>query len=708
MLQLLNFANAIRRFIGVILVGLFCVLCSVLDTGRPIALMTDAAGNTFAAKSISNKVVIARNSGEAIDQSVFQDDRRPLAFIVPDEAGTIITTNNETLSDVAYHVISAGGSFSTTTRYDDRFWQGAEYLLKNDTTANTISAVFGVDRNAVENKRINFLYDHSSVRRVNLRDVLAYPASFDGAVVILENNTDRGVFGLPGKDPLKQAEQMAVSIASANSGYWLDLNTLVIDFAVLAFFLFCFFNLQNKIWKICFVSVGVLIVGTQVLRTFGIYVPTGNALLITMVASYYIWDKRRRSTSRISGAPLHTNLTRALNKKPKSVFVAKVDSYELITEKVTDDELYTFCKGIVSKLQVQAGKRTIFEVGHGVYTWVGDSDKISDIDAVANGLHLLFSLPIGISTSLNTKASICIGVDTNQEEPVSSRIKSAQIASRLAEEQSLAWKASSKSDADQAARELTLKADIEAAIANGRIRIVVQPKYSLATQTVTGYEALARWDHDSFGPIPPNEFVAICETGGLINALTHSILEQVCDAIEQHNINVPISINISPKSLSNDALMNYLINSQNRCSKHKDLLCLELTENCQIEDSLPTRKRLLRLVEHGYALSIDDFGAGYGSMEYLKLIPAKELKIDRALISDVSFDEKTKMIVQTTIMLGKQMGLSIVCEGIETKEQETVLKQLGADTGQGYYFSKPVEVVRMRDFGTLPNNLLAS
>jgi len=80
-----------------------------------------------------------------------------------------------------------------------------------------------------------------------------------------------------------------------------------------------------------------------------------------MVASYYIWDKRRRSTSRISGAPLHTNLTRALNKKPKSVFVAKVDSYELITEKVTDDELYTFCKGIVSKLQVQAGKRTIFE-----------------------------------------------------------------------------------------------------------------------------------------------------------------------------------------------------------------------------------------------------------------------------------------------------------------------------------------------------------
>jgi diguanylate cyclase (GGDEF)-like protein/PAS domain S-box-containing protein len=242
-------------------------------------------------------------------------------------------------------------------------------------------------------------------------------------------------------------------------------------------------------------------------------------------------------------------------------------------------------------------------------------------------------------------------------------------------------------------RHLTLRSELRQAIDRGEMSLVYQPKICAQSGRVVGVEALLRWSHAMHGPIPPDEFIALAEHGGMIRDLT----EWVCrTALEQaavwkrRGICLNVSVNLSARNLLEEDLPETLERLLEGCPVASHQLTLEITESVLMED--PERAMLVvtRLRELGIGISIDDFGTGYSSLGYLMELPAQELKIDKSFVMRMEKDPSSAMIVHSTIDLAHNLGLKVVAEGVESQVIWQVLQDLGCDYGQGYHFSRPL------------------
>ena len=206
----------------------------------------------------------------------------------------------------------------------------------------------------------------------------------------------------------------------------------------------------------------------------------------------------------------------------------------------------------------------------------------------------------------------------------------------------------------------------------------------------------------------PAEFIPIAEDSGLIIPLSEVILEKVClDMLEsrsQGNIPIlPVSINIASLHFQQDDFIER-INSiviQYNCSPM--LLELELTERTIMKDSEDIVGKLIKLKAMGFKISIDDFGTGYSSLSYLNRFPLNYLKIDRSFIQQIASLQDKQAIVEAIILMAHRLHIKVVAEGVETKDQAKILKDMGCDIIQGYYYSKPLAVTQLREFIELWN-----
>lgn len=230
---------------------------------------------------------------------------------------------------------------------------------------------------------------------------------------------------------------------------------------------------------------------------------------------------------------------------------------------------------------------------------------------------------------------------------------------------------------------------------NSEFELYYQPKVDLATEKVIGREALIRWIDDTNGIIPPSEFIPIAEESGLITEIDEWVINKAChqnSLWQSRNIGEPVqvSINISAQELYNNNLVQKISSVLNITGLDPQYLDIEITETMamiDIKDSIQTMKELKKI---GVTMSIDDFGTGYSSLAYLRELPIDILKIDKSFIDDIEISSKSVDIVRYIIGLAKSLGLKIVAEGIETRGQFEILKKLGCDYGQGYYFGRPV------------------
>jgi len=234
---------------------------------------------------------------------------------------------------------------------------------------------------------------------------------------------------------------------------------------------------------------------------------------------------------------------------------------------------------------------------------------------------------------------------------------------------------------------------LRTAINNEDIFLVYQPKVRVENAKFVGAEVLARWQHAEYGVIPPLIFIELAEKHGLISDLTYYILNKTFQQLakwQQHNLLVPVSVNISEADLQYIDLPEHIMTLSHRYDIDPSLITLEITESCLIGD-VPQRLEVIsRLRLRNIGLSIDDFGTGYSSLEKLRNIPFTELKIDKSFIQYVNSSKDDYNIVKANIELAKVLGLQTVAEGVEEKEQIAILKELGCDIIQGYYYSKPL------------------
>jgi diguanylate cyclase (GGDEF)-like protein len=232
-------------------------------------------------------------------------------------------------------------------------------------------------------------------------------------------------------------------------------------------------------------------------------------------------------------------------------------------------------------------------------------------------------------------------------------------------------------------------------ISTGKFYLVFQPIVDAVTREITGAEGLARWCGADGKIIYPGEFIAIAEESGAITSLGNRLFEEACGYIRQWrdagNVTVPISLNISPIQLRDPTFGLQLIAKIEKFGIDSHLINIEITESTIIKNLEMTQKNLDLLKRYGVGVHIDDFGTGYSSLSLLKDLPLDALKIDQSFVRGLGIDAGAKSIVQAIVELSKKLGFVTIAEGVETEEQAVVLRDIGVNCLQGYYFSRPVE-----------------
>ena len=242
-------------------------------------------------------------------------------------------------------------------------------------------------------------------------------------------------------------------------------------------------------------------------------------------------------------------------------------------------------------------------------------------------------------------------------------------------------------------KNVKIEQELRKAIEHHELFMMYQPQID-RKGCVYGVEALLRWNSPNLGYVPPNHFIPLAEAAGLMPKIGRFIVETVCHEMQdlhqtlQHSFQV--SINISVRQFMDSGFLDHLVKTIETTHVRHIAMTLEVTENLFIEDIHYLLPLLEQIKAMGIQISMDDFGTGYSSLSMLRKLPIDELKIDKSFVDEMFEDEAAQKMVQNIIAIGKNFGMHIIAEGVETKEQQELLSTFGCDRFQGYYFAKPL------------------
>lgn len=272
-------------------------------------------------------------------------------------------------------------------------------------------------------------------------------------------------------------------------------------------------------------------------------------------------------------------------------------------------------------------------------------------------------------------------------------LRRADAAMQVAKRRHESWACGAALEEKPAYEQLSLIGEMREALAQRQFTVFYQPKLNLAQNRISGAEALIRWQHPQKGMVAPFRFIPFAEQTGFITEITPWVLREVIThaaAWRADGLDVVASVNLS----TYDLLSRHLVNDVRRqLAEHElpaDRICLEITESALMDEPELALRHLNELAAHGLKLSIDDYGSGQASLGYVKTLPVNELKIDRVFVTDIDHEPKNAAIVRSTILLCRELGLSVVAEGAETEAELSWLRDAGCDLIQGYGVAKPM------------------
>lgn len=323
-------------------------------------------------------------------------------------------------------------------------------------------------------------------------------------------------------------------------------------------------------------------------------------------------------------------------------------------------------------------------------------DHVNDHEAIkqtANALLDSLREPFEIdSMMLEIDASIGIakypldGIDSH------ALLRSADVAMYEAKNRGGGIKFYDSNDDKHTPQRLALIAELNSAIRDNQLELHYQPKISLISGEISGFEALVRWNHKSMGLLYPDKFVPLAEMSDSIHHMTEAVLRL---ALQQQNSwykaghEFSVAVNLSARNLIDDRVIKALQAMFEEFSVQPGMLELEITETALMQDPETAVALLNRLSNMGVKLSIDDFGTGYSSLSYLRELPTKLLKIDREFVLNMLDNEQDSIIINSTVALAHNLRHDVVAEGVEDHKTLVQLKHLGCDYAQGYYICKP-------------------
>ncbi|WP_339443229.1 EAL domain-containing protein [Pseudomonas hunanensis] len=300
---------------------------------------------------------------------------------------------------------------------------------------------------------------------------------------------------------------------------------------------------------------------------------------------------------------------------------------------------------------------------------------------------------------VNTSPSVGVSICPRDGQDIDSLIRSADAAMYSAKQAGRAqyrFFDPSLNLADIQA--FTLEQAFGSALAERQFVLHYQPQMRLDTLQVLGYEALVRWDHPEFGLLYPDRFIGLAERSGFIVELGWEVLQLACEALSSGNAQgrkTRLAVNVSALQLRQADFADRLLSKLQHHGIAPQQLELEITETTILDPEGTAVAHLHTLRGAGLGISLDDFGRGYAGFAHLHSLPLSKLKIDRSLIAALSNSHDDSPIVSSTIILAKRLGLEVVAEGVETREQVVYLKLAGCDIAQGYHFSRPLSLPQL-------------
>jgi EAL domain-containing protein (putative c-di-GMP-specific phosphodiesterase class I) len=248
-------------------------------------------------------------------------------------------------------------------------------------------------------------------------------------------------------------------------------------------------------------------------------------------------------------------------------------------------------------------------------------------------------------------------------------------------------------------RKVALENGLRQALERQEFHLVFQPQRDLLSRTLSGLEALIRWDSAEFGQVPPESFIPLAESSGLIFPIGEWVLRAACTQVAAWlaaGYAVPrVAVNISGQQIKRPDFLTMVDAVLQETQLPAQHLELEFSESILLEETGRTTAILRELKARGIHLSIDDFGTGYSSLSYLRRYPIDRIKIDRAFIADLAGNPEGEALVEAIIAMGRSFKLKVTAEGVENSDQLYFLRQRGCDEAQGFFFGRPLPAAEL-------------
>jgi diguanylate cyclase (GGDEF)-like protein len=323
-----------------------------------------------------------------------------------------------------------------------------------------------------------------------------------------------------------------------------------------------------------------------------------------------------------------------------------------------------------------------------------DSGSI-DVAPIARRLGEAFNDPCKLSSlEIQVECAVAAATGVVGDDPTDT-LRHAQIALKRAKS-SKTFELYAAGTVDTARRRFSLETDLRRALKRDELVLHYQPLVDLDSGSLSGFEALARWNHPDLGAVSPVDFIPVAEESGLIVPLGRWALEEAAKTISRWNSgpdtqqDFRVSVNMSAVQMQRDDVVDAVSSALKGANVDGNRMTIELTESAFINDPSGAKKLLDALKGLDTNLAMDDFGTGYSNLAYLQQLPIDVLKIDRSFVSEMLVNKDKRAIVRTVLSLARALGMKTTAEGVETVEISQLLRRLGCSFGQGYYYARPL------------------
>ncbi len=550
--------------------------------------------------------------------------------------------------------------------------------------------------------RIDYALDADSVSKVSAADILRNrvpSGAFAGKTVMVGTNSPRigDQYLIPGRGKRGGVFIHLLGAATLKEGRPIDLGWIPGLVAATAVGGLALRRRRKRLLGVAAAGIFVLPLAAEAwLVSLEI---TPALFLLGLLGGRLAWmrSRARGLVNSVTGLPNLAALASDSGGHDLPLVAVRVHNYAEIASTLDAAGERQFIEQIVARLTLGQQGRRIDQGDEGIFAWF--APKGTPFASHLDALHALFRSPVRVGkTSID--AVLSFGVELGSSRSPTSRLGSALVAADDADAESLKWKFHDPARLEDVPWRLSLLSQLDTAIETGEVWLAYQPKVELETGRTIGAEALARWTHPEKGPISPTEFISAAEQHDRIERLTDFVLDKAVEAaarIGQRGIDFGMAVNLSARMLNDRRLPARVAAILDKHGLEPSKLTLELTETAAVTGSGNGIELLGALRELGVKIAIDDYGTGLSTLEYLKKIPASEIKIDQSFVKSMRDNRSDLIMVQSTIALAHSLGRTVVAEGVEDTQSLEQLTMLKCDVAQGFILGRPMsfeEIVR--------------